>query len=187
MISNPPEEINDILNIFTDANATPNGKYVCVPYVVKDSAGVDSVINPTDIDSHITTATTTETYRVDHYGLQFYLSFLLTEIYKNAGLHVIENQLIGSSFEKVVLFSKILTIKHKVFFDSTYSRTIDTVTSPTGQTLHFSDLMPDISVLDFIAEIKNLLCISIDVNEQSRTVSIYFKKEIFLTQNKVFA
>ncbi len=88
------------------------------------------------------------------------------------GYTVVFNELKTSEFSQLVVFSRIINV--------TYGSVRFGIPGlEQTHILHYSKLMPDVTVLEFIDNIAGLLCLMYDIDERKKTVRILFKKNIF--------
>jgi hypothetical protein len=166
-------DVWDKIKDWDNANTTNNDKYVCAP----------AIINPIhqDIPLYVNCIMHTTgkldydmQYRIQHqlFMLQFRAYFILEKIFETNGYTVILDELKTSEFNKLVVFSKIINIPG-CFGPADSVKTA----------LHYSSLMPEITVIDFMDNIANLLALVFDVDERKKKARIYFKKNIFAVNN----
>lgn len=183
-LSDPACRIQLLLDSLSEANNIGNGKYVCFPFCA-ENGGQKTIVNQTGADGNIGYNTNAGAQTgITYYCFQFYLHFILQKIYESAGYVVVKNDLIDSEFTDVVIFSKILRVAWGTYYPESGSPSV-VVVSPDMPVLKYGDLMPDEEIADFLKKIKKLLCLSIDVDERLRTVSITFIRSIFQEENKV--
>lgn len=172
--------IDILLDNWNDANKNDNGKYVCFP--MKSTATgtwTEIFINrvhgiESDLYNEILG---TGSYL--WFCMQFKLNFILENIFKSAGYYISENQVPGSLLNDILILGK--TIKIRVYHDGSQY----VVFSPYRRRLEYSEMMPDLKILDFIEYIKGIAGLTIDIHKNKRQVSIYFNKEIFLANNVI--
>ena len=170
-------------------------EYVVLPFYVNNSSGEKLLINDhenNDGEAKLKTVTINDYDGFSgQYCIQFSAARLLNRVLKAAGYRVVKNELIGTEWEKVCLFGKIITLSHDV--TPTWESTIELPggveisgsylikDSPYGDYLNYADIVPDWDVDDFITKLKKLFCVTVDFDNKEKTVSVYFNKSIFLT------
>jgi hypothetical protein len=170
-----------MLQRWTDSNTTNNGKYRCVPFSVADLVGIGTggkVVNTLDAAGDITFDAAQP-----YFCLQFQLNFIVSKIFEQAGYTIKENGIVGSDIENVLVFGKIMRIS--VLYFAGNSGTEKSIQTPYIDELHYSYLMPDVNVLDFIENISTQYCLTFDINERTKAVSIFFTKSVFEAGNVV--
>ncbi|WP_319228342.1 hypothetical protein [Draconibacterium orientale] len=175
--------LNPLYATFTTwagSNLWNNGKYRCAPFYAYNSDGqTKEVVNP------VGGSGTLHILENRRYCLQFQIPFVIEKIFEHAGYRISENILSLSVYSNAILYGKII----KMMWGS------DIVEEPPVEyfyynspdfsgTLNYSDLMPEISVNDFIDKVKTLFNITFEVNERFKTVSIYKNDSIFDPANK---
>jgi len=161
------------------ANTIDNGKYVLSTFVIgMEYAAGDLYVNKyihSDGSLGIKYIHSGNQHSEGSYCLQFKIRFLIKRIFESAGYTVMEDVLTGSSFfDKVVLFSNILTI--------VYLSTKNTI-APILDSLQYSILMPEIEVLSFLESAKSMFCLMYEIDERKKEVRIKYKKDVFLPEN----
>ena len=189
------EAIQAKLDAWNLKNAFPSvSSYVCCQFSVKDAEGNQVLVNKYDISAN----TAKLSYNYDstdqfqkYYCLQFSVGWILQKIYESANYRVIVNEITGSVFNDVCIFSKIMRVFREGYFAGSASYDLEghlnvepggiqyISEGPVSDFLIFKDIMPDFDVVEFVNSMKSLLCLSIDIDERLNTVSIYFKKTIF--------
>lgn len=164
---------------WTAANTIDNGKYVLSTFVIgMEYADGDLYVNKyihSDGSLGIKYLHSGNQHSEGSYCLQFKIRFLIKKIFEFAGYTIIEDVLTGSSFfDKVVLFSNIITI--------VYLSTKNTV-APVMNSLRYSILMPEIEVLSFLESAKSMFCLMYEIDERKKEVRVKYKKDIFLPEN----
>ncbi len=158
------------------ANTNGNQKYIVSPVAINDAlytTSVDAQVNKIDkLTGNLKYDTGGTRQNVNLYMLQFLASFMIDKIFESAGYTVFSNELKTSEFSQLVVFSRIINI--------TYGSVRFGIPGleQTG-ILHYSKLMPDVPVLEFIDNIAGLLCLMYDIDERKKSVRILFKKNIF--------
>jgi len=161
------------LALWDAANTTNNGKYIVAPAIV-NPVREDVPLYVNRIDKTTGKLRYNPQFMVQEqlYMLQFRAYFVLEKIFASAGYTILENELKSGEFSGLVIFSQIINIPMVFGTPST---------QPT--TLYYAKLMPVITVLEFIDNIANLLCMVYDIDERKKTVRIIFKKNLFATGN----
>jgi hypothetical protein len=158
---------------WNSANTTSNGKYVVSPTMVNPAReDVPLCVNKVDKTTGNLVYDPTYMNQIQLYMLQFRAYFILEKIFQSAGYDILVNELRTSDFSELIVFSQIINIPF-------------TFESPSAEVryLNYSKLMPNLSILEFIDNIANLLCMAYDIDERKKTVRIIFKKNIFVTEN----
>ena len=170
------QEVTAKLVEWDTANTTSNHKYVVSPIAINDAltgTNIDEYVNKIDkLTGNLKYDTGGTRINLNLYMLQFRAYFLLEKIFDSAGYTILTNELRVSEFSNLVVFSRIINV--------TYGSTRFGIPGldQTGN-LYYSKLMPDVSVIEFVDNIANLLCMFYDIDERRKTVSILFKKNIF--------
>lgn len=176
-------------------NAAPSvSAYVCCQFAVKDAGGNQVLVNEYDLSTSTARLSisfnSTDQFQ-KYYCLQFSVGWVLQKIYESANYRVVVNEITGSVFNDVCVFSKIMRVFREGYFAGSASYDLDghlniapggtlyLTQGPVYDYLFFKDIMPDFDVVEFVKSIKSLLCLSVDIDERLNTVSIYFKKTIF--------
>jgi len=155
------------------ANTTNNGKYVASPVKVNPAReDVPLFVNKIDKMTGNLLYDPTFMHQNQLFMLQFRAYFILEKIFESSGYDILTNELKTSEFSELIIFSRVINIP--MVFESP---------SPEIRYLHYSKLMPDISVLEFMDNIANLLCMVFDIDERNKTVRIIFKKNVFAPGN----
>jgi len=158
------------------ANTNGNAKYYVSPIAINDAlytTSVDDYVNKIDkLTGKLKYDSGGTRQNVNLYMLQFRASFMIDKIFESAGYTVLSNELKTSEFGQLVVFSRIINV--------TYGSTRFGIPGlEQTDILHYSKLMPDVTVLEFIDNIAGLLCLMYDIDERKKTVRILFKKNIF--------
>ena len=169
------------MQLLDSYNNAETSDFVAVPFRRKSRTGENSVrvVNNVDgVDGHLATMIASTSY--NYYCLQFRFSFLIRKIFEQAGYTVVKDELVKSDLNNIILFGKMFQLC--LYGVNWEWRLIGC----DRTTLELKDLMPDDeNIVDFLAKVKSLLCICIDINERTKEVSVYFKKEIFKLENNV--
>lgn len=114
-----------------------------------------------------------------YYVIQFKVSWLLQEVFEQLGFVVLTNEFADAAnkFQDAVVFSNPFCVDAGWARDGSgdvvYQRIF-----PYGDLL-YADLMPDMSVVDFLDTMKDLFCLHYDYKDEKNQVSILFKDAIF--------
>lgn len=167
------------MQLLDSCNNAATSDFVAVPFRRKSRSGeVDfRVVNAIDgVNGNLATMVASTSY--NYYCLQFRFSFLIRKIFEHAGYRIVKDDLAFSDLNNIILFGKMFEL-------TLYGVNYDWRLIGCDRTeLKLSDLMPnDENVIDFLAKVKDLLCIAIDINERTKEVSVYFRKKIFEARN----
>ena len=161
------------------ANTTSNGKYVVPPFAINAAITVpplDFVNEVNKITGKLVYDTGGTRQNTSIYMLQFRIYFLLEKIFESAGYTVLADELKTSEFSGAVMYSRIINIRYaSVRFGIPGL-------DQTGD-LYYSQLMPNITVLQFVDTMAKMFCMMFDIDERKKTVKILFKKNIFAPDN----
>lgn len=179
------------------ANITDNGKYVVSPFsisninaspnVYSSTASVNwhywTAMQPSKLTIYPEFAQVYPVYRVYYHAfgifcLQFKVTFVINKIFEFSGYQIVENALASSEFSNAIIFSNILSVGYVPSATAGHA-----TLSPAMDTLKYADLMPDITVNDFLDGIKSLFCLVYEINENKKQVRIKFQKDLFDAAN----
>lgn len=162
------------------ANTTSNGIYVVAPVAINDAlpaTNVNEYANKIDPATGLLKYDTGGTrINLNLYMLQFRAHYLIEKIFESAGYTVLLNELTVSEFSELIVFSRIINV-------TTGSVRFGIPGLEQTGTLYYSKLMPDVTVIEFVNNLSELLCMMYDIDERKKTVSILFKKNIFALGN----
>src|SRR5665647_427133 len=174
------QQVTSKLAEWDAANTSGNGKYYVSPIAINDAlstTSVDDYVNKIDkLTGKLKYDSGGTRQNVNLYMLQFRATFMLEKIFESAGYTILADELGTSEFSKLVVFSRIINV--------TYGSTRFGIPGlEQTDILQYSKLMPDVTVLEFVDNIANLLCMMYDIDERKKTVRILFKKNIFAPGN----
>jgi hypothetical protein len=113
-----------------------------------------------------------------YFMLQAKIWWVLEKIFEACGYTVLTNDLKTDSYTNtLVLFTKPFYVAG-VGNSSTGPCTMEFFGD-----LEYSKIMPDVAITDFVKAMMNLLCVSVDIDEQTLEVSIFFRKNLVLGNN----
>ncbi|MFZ4705463.1 MAG: hypothetical protein ACOYMF_05590 [Bacteroidales bacterium] len=162
------------------ANTTNNDKYVVAPIAINDalpSTNLSEYANKINPDTgNLIYDTGGTRINLNLYMLQFRAYFMLEKIFESAGYTVLTDELKTSEFSGLVVFSRIINV-------TAGSVRFGIPGLEMTETLYYAKLMPDVTVIDFVNNIADLLCIMYDIDERRKEVRILFKKNIFISGN----
>lgn len=175
--------IFDKLEEWDLANTIDNGKYTVAPFQVKNATtGLTINVNAQLCDRPVSCLKLVFQENTGHFNymsLQFKVNFIVEAIFESAGYTILENALGTSIFKNLILFSRIFN----VFCYQIETGGIIVNIGFENEELKYSGLMPGVLVTDFLTDIKNLLCLMIEIDDVRKEVRIKFKKDIFLDEN----
>lgn len=159
-----------------------NGDFVLAPFW-GSFQGTDVVINQVNSDGLLSLNYYPALPLQTVFCLQFKFDFIIRKIFEGAGYTIIENEFETSEFIDAVLFGKLMPVKYWLYQGTGMPEPEARLYYPEIDTLYYADLMPDLNVLDFMAMIKEMFCLAIDIDERRKQVSIFFRKGIFEPEN----
>lgn len=167
------------------ANTTSNGKYVLAPFLITPASGTGKVYvnyqwsnNSNVTKLKLVTSVSNNNLSYGCFCLQFYFSFVLRKIFEGQGYTIMQDDFIGSEFNKAVFFGRIMSVQINGFASGGHA-----IITPDMASLEYSELMPRIDVIAFINLVKDMFCLFYEIDELKKEVKIKFKKNIFSTEN----
>src|SRR5665647_91074 len=195
------DNLNAKLVVWDNANTTNNGKYVVAPFYIQDAptgslspylvnaqqfqwiknGGAEYIVGAggwTELSKWgVLGETDGYGYSEAMYCVQFYVSFVIQKIFESAGYTIAEDMFAESEFNKAIVYGRITQIAMSVHWSEPVSLI------PAKDSLKYSELMPEIQILDFLNQVKSMFCLMYEIDELKKEVRIKFKKDIFLPDN----
>lgn len=109
--------------------------------------------------------------------LQFRAWYLIEKIFEHYGYIVTIDNLKTDEFSQLIVFTRPFYFTFLGTFESGF------VVNPPVYSFNYAELMPDITVQDFLDGIKSIPGLTFLIDDQKKEVSIAFQRELFLDEN----
>lgn len=110
------------------------------------------------------------------YGLQFKAWYLIEKIFEHFGYTILADNLKTSEFVNLIVFTRPFYFKFS-------GAEPNIQVWPPVNSINYAEIMPDITVQDFLDGIKSIPGLVFLIDDQNRQVTITFQRDLFLDEN----